>query len=59
MFCFANNVFCSEFGHNDGGSLSTTDNGRTDCFGGGSEVCISPTTGEKVYTYVYYLLQAG
>ncbi|KFY78531.1 hypothetical protein V501_04392 [Pseudogymnoascus sp. VKM F-4519 (FW-2642)] len=48
-----------EFGHNDGGSLSTTDNGRTDCFGGGSEVCISPTTGEKVYTYVFYLLQAG
>lgn len=49
----------SEFGHNDGGSLSTTDNGRTDCYGGGSETCISPTTGETVYTYVYYLLQAG
>ncbi|RAL64589.1 hypothetical protein DID88_001624 [Monilinia fructigena] len=48
-----------EFGHNDGGSLSTTDNGRTDCFGGGSETCISPTTGETIYTYVYYLLQAG
>ncbi|KAL3417405.1 GDSL-like Lipase/Acylhydrolase [Phlyctema vagabunda] len=48
-----------EFGHNDGGSLATTDNGRTDCFGGGSETCISPTTGETVYTYVYYLLQAG
>ncbi|CAD6455916.1 53657b77-ffe7-4167-b5b9-758be6b849eb [Sclerotinia trifoliorum] len=48
-----------EFGHNDGGSLSTTDNLRTDCFGGGSETCISPVTGETVYTYVFYLLQAG
>ncbi|KFY69132.1 hypothetical protein V496_00511 [Pseudogymnoascus sp. VKM F-4515 (FW-2607)] len=48
-----------EFGHNDGGSLSTTDNGRTACFGGGTEVCISPTTGEKVYTYVFYLLQGA
>lgn len=27
-----------EFGHNDGGSLST-DNGRTDCFGDGTETC--------------------
>lgn len=27
-----------EFGHNDGGSLST-DNGRTDCFGEGDETC--------------------
>lgn len=52
-------IFHSEFGHNDGGSLSTTDNGRTDCFGGGSETCISPTTGETIYTYVFYLLQAG
>lgn len=48
-----------EFGHNDGGSLSTTDNLRTDCFGGGTETCISPVTGETVYTYVFYLLQAG
>jgi len=48
-----------EFGHNDGGSLSTTDNNRTDCYGGGSETCISPTTGATVYTYVFYLLQAG
>ncbi|ESZ96169.1 hypothetical protein SBOR_3444 [Sclerotinia borealis F-4128] len=48
-----------EFGHNDGGSLSTTDNLRTDCFGGGTETCISPVTGEKVYTYVFYLIQAG
>lgn len=28
-----------EFGHNDGGSLSTTDNGRTDCFGEGTQTC--------------------
>lgn len=38
-----------EFGHNDGGSLST-DNGRTDCSGTGDETC------ETVYEYVsaYY-----
>ena len=28
-----------EFGHNDGGSLSPTDNGRTDCFGDGAQTC--------------------
>ena len=28
-----------EFGHNDGGSLSTSDNGRTDCGGTGDETC--------------------
>lgn len=28
-----------EFGHNDGGSLSPTDNGRTDCFGDGTQTC--------------------
>jgi rhamnogalacturonan acetylesterase len=28
-----------EFGHNDGGSLTPTDNGRTDCFGDGSQTC--------------------
>lgn len=27
-----------EFGHNDGGSL-TTDNGRSDCFGDGTQTC--------------------
>ncbi|PIL35205.1 hypothetical protein GSI_02995 [Ganoderma sinense ZZ0214-1] len=48
-----------EFGHNDGGSLSTTDNGRTDCFGDGEETCISPTTGETVYTFVFYEVEAG
>lgn len=48
-----------EFGHNDGGSLSTTDNGRTDCYGDGNQTCVSPTTGDIVYTYVHYLVQAG
>ncbi|KAH9924622.1 SGNH hydrolase [Epithele typhae] len=48
-----------EFGHNDGGSLSTTDNGRTDCFGDSTQTCISPTTGETVYTFVFYEVQAG
>ncbi|TVY38922.1 Rhamnogalacturonan acetylesterase, partial [Lachnellula cervina] len=28
-----------EFGHNDGGSLTPTDNGRSDCVGSGSETC--------------------
>lgn len=28
-----------EFGHNDGGSLTPTDNGRTDCFGDGEQTC--------------------
>ncbi|TBU46251.1 SGNH hydrolase [Dichomitus squalens] len=48
-----------EFGHNDGGSLSTTDNGRTDCPGDGEQTCTSPTTGETVYTFVFYEVEAG
>ena len=28
-----------EFGHNDGGSLTPTDNGRTACFGDGTQTC--------------------
>jgi rhamnogalacturonan acetylesterase len=47
-----------EFGHNDGGSLSTTDNGRTDCLGSGSETCVS-VTGVTVQTYVTYLTLAA
>jgi len=43
-----------EFGHNDGGSLSPTDNGRTACGGAGSETCVSPT-GAIVQTYPTYL----
>jgi len=47
-----------EFGHNDGGSLSTTDNGRTDCVGSGTETCTS-VTGAIVQTYVTYLTNAA
>jgi len=43
-----------EFGHNDGGSLSPTDNGRSACVGAGSETCVSPT-GAIVQTYPTYL----
>ena len=28
-----------EFGHNDGGSVGKNDNGRSDCFGAGTETC--------------------
>ncbi|QSZ31207.1 hypothetical protein DSL72_000770 [Monilinia vaccinii-corymbosi] len=48
-----------EFGHNDGGPLTKNEDGRPSCFGGGSETCISPRTGEIVYTYVHYLLEAS
>ncbi len=47
-----------EFGHNDGGSLTTTDNGRTDCFGSGTETCTTPA-GLIVQTYVTYLTNAA
>jgi len=47
-----------EFGHNDGGSLSVTDNGRSDCVGAGSETCVS-VTGAVVQTYVTYLTNAA
>ncbi|EOD47096.1 Rhamnogalacturonan acetylesterase [Neofusicoccum parvum] len=47
-----------EFGHNDGGSLSTTDNGRTDCYGSGSETCTTPD-GTIVQTFVTYVTNAG
>ncbi|KAF5018459.1 hypothetical protein F66182_9556 [Fusarium sp. NRRL 66182] len=48
-----------EFGHNDGGSPEKNDNGRSDCPGAGTEVCISDKTGEKVYTFVFYVSQAA
>ncbi|KAJ4265996.1 hypothetical protein NW762_003969 [Fusarium torreyae] len=48
-----------EFGHNDGGSPETNDNKRSDCPGAGTEVCISDVTGEKVYTFVFYVSQAA
>jgi rhamnogalacturonan acetylesterase len=47
-----------EFGHNDGGSLTVTDNGRTDCYGSGSETCVA-VDGVVVQTYVTYLTLAA
>ncbi|KAL2061136.1 hypothetical protein VTL71DRAFT_7409 [Oculimacula yallundae] len=47
-----------EFGHNDGGSLSKTDNGRTACPGSGKETCTTPA-GKVVQTYVTYLTNAA
>lgn len=48
-----------EFGHNDGGSLST-DNGRTDCPGTGSETCSTTYNGvaETVLTFSAYIENA-
>ncbi|KAF5517885.1 Rhamnogalacturonan acetylesterase [Colletotrichum aenigma] len=50
-----------EFGHNDGGSLSTTDNGRTDCFGDGTQTCQTTYNGvaETVLTFPAYLKNAA
>lgn len=48
-----------EFGHNDGGSPENNDNGRSDCPGDGTETCKSSSTGETVYTFVYYVTQAA
>lgn len=48
-----------EFGHNDGGSPTSNDNGRSDCPGSGTETCISDKTGETVYTFVFYVIQAA
>ncbi|CAK40153.1 CAZyme family CE12 [Aspergillus niger] len=51
-----------EFGHNDGGTLSSTsDNGRTDCSGTGSEVCYSEYDGvnETILTFPAYLENAA
>jgi rhamnogalacturonan acetylesterase len=48
-----------EFGHNDGGSPTSNDNGRSDCPGAGTETCISDKTGETVYTFVFYVVQAA
>ncbi|PKX88726.1 rhamnogalacturonan acetylesterase RgaE [Aspergillus novofumigatus IBT 16806] len=49
-----------EFGHNDGGSLST-DNGRTDCPGTGDETCTTTYNGvqETVLTFPKYLENAA
>ncbi|KAF3186770.1 hypothetical protein TWF788_002992 [Orbilia oligospora] len=50
-----------EFGHNDGGSLTSTDNGRTDCPGTGSETCPVTYNGvaETVLTFSAYLEKAA
>jgi len=47
-----------EFGHNDGGSLSPTDNNRTDCVGSGDETCTT-AAGVVVQTYPTYLTAAA
>ncbi|KAF2473341.1 secreted rhamnogalacturonan acetylesteras-like protein [Lindgomyces ingoldianus] len=56
-----NDIVIIEFGHNDGGSLSSSDNGRTDCPGAGSETCTSTYNGQTVtvLTYPAYLVNAG
>jgi len=48
-----------EFGHNDGGTPESADNGRSDCPGAGTETCISDATGATVYTFVFYVVQAA
>lgn len=57
----ANDIVIIEFGHNDGGSLSTTDNGRSVCSGTGAETCQSTYDGQAVtvHTFPYYLTEAG
>lgn len=50
-----------EFGHNDGGSLSGEDNGRTPCPGSGDETCETTYNGqtETVLTFPAYLEDAA
>lgn len=48
-----------EFGHNDGGTPETNDNGRSDCPGDGTETCTSSDDGSTVYTFVYYVIKAA
>lgn len=50
-----------EFGHNDGGSLTPTDNGRTDCSGTGEQTCTTVYDGKKetVLTYYAYIRNAA
>ncbi|KAF2735012.1 secreted rhamnogalacturonan acetylesteras-like protein [Polyplosphaeria fusca] len=57
----AGDVVVIEFGHNDGGSLGSNDNGRTDCPGAGNETCTSKFNGQTVtvLTYPAYLFNAG
>ncbi|KAI1270366.1 SGNH hydrolase-type esterase domain-containing protein [Xylariaceae sp. FL1019] len=55
----AGDIVVIEFGHNDGGSPESADNGRSDCPGAGTETCVSDATGETVYTFVFYVIQAA
>ncbi|KAH7310491.1 rhamnogalacturonan acetylesterase [Stachybotrys elegans] len=55
----AGDVVVIEFGHNDGGSPRVNDNGRSACPGYGTETCVSDRTGETVYTFVFYVIQAA
>ncbi|KAI0536121.1 carbohydrate esterase family 12 protein [Xylaria digitata] len=55
----SSDIVVIEFGHNDGGSPESNDNGRSDCPGAGTETCISSATGETVYTFVFYVIQAA
>ncbi|CAJ2508497.1 Uu.00g135230.m01.CDS01 [Anthostomella pinea] len=50
-----------EFRHNDGGSLTPTDNGRTDCYGDGTQTCATTYDGvaETVLTYPAYYKNAA
>ncbi|KAI8815121.1 SGNH hydrolase-type esterase domain-containing protein [Cladochytrium replicatum] len=57
----AGDIVVIEFGHNDGGSLSSSDNGRTDCPGNGTETCNTVYNGvaETVLTFPAYLQNAA
>lgn len=55
----AGDIVVIEFGHNDGGSPESGDNGRADCPGTGAETCVSDVDGSTVYTFVYYVTEAA
>ncbi|KAJ0166136.1 Rhamnogalacturonan acetylesterase [Colletotrichum tanaceti] len=55
----AGDIVVIEFGHNDVGSPRSNDNGRSVCGGEGTETCVSDKTGETVYTFVFYVIQAA
>lgn len=55
----AGDIVVIEFGHNDGGSPTSADNGRSDCPGDGEQTCKSSSTGATVYTFVHYVIAAA
>lgn len=55
----AGDIVVVEFGHNDGGSPRSNDNGRSACPGTGTETCVSDKTGKTVYTFPFYIIQAA